>query len=107
MSTITNNLSSDWYAEDRIVFSGTVSGLPTGADPTDYTLSFEITRSGTILDTMTDTLDASGNYSIDHSLDAGVTGGSYVTVHIKLTWSTHTDYVGSFNKFVRTKPSTS
>jgi hypothetical protein len=104
MASITNNLKNKWYAGDKIVFSGTVSNLPSGADPTDYTISFELTRNDIILDTMTDVLDASANYSISHELAATVTGGTNVTVHVKLTWDTDSDYVDSFERAIFSRP---
>jgi hypothetical protein len=94
---------SAWFESDTVAWTGTVSGLPTGADPTDYTIKFDVTRDGVILQTLSATLNSSAAYSISDTLGAGVTAGM-VQVYASLWWDSSSDYYAYFDKLIEPRP---
>ena len=98
--SVTNNLNDPWEAGETVLFSGTISNLPSGADPTDYTVTFKIKVDGTLKDTIDPVaLNASSQYAVSHTLDAALTGNSDATIYMYLVWdTTKRNYLGSFEK---------
>jgi hypothetical protein len=92
---------SAWFEGDTVAWTGTVSGLPTGADPTDYTIKFDVTRDGVILQTLSAALNSSAAYSISGTLSA--TAGM-VQVYASLWWNSSSDYYAYFDKLVESRP---
>ena len=104
---ITNDLQDPWEVGETVLFGGTINDLPTGADPTDYTVSFKIWQSGSLVDTMTDTLDSSSNYEINHTLDSAIVAGD-IDVYMYLVWdSTKYNRLGVFTRNVKATKYTS
>jgi len=99
-----NQKLRDWYEGDSVAWTDSVSGLPTGADPTDYTVKLDITQDGVIKQTLSGAVDADSNYSISDTLT--IDAGSYL-IYVSIWWNDGTeksDYDGYFAKEVKARP---
>lgn len=104
LMSITDGLT-EWHVGDTVSWSDSVTGLDSDADPTDYTIKFDICPRGTTTAVQTidgGALDADANYSVpETTLNASVTAGEY-DIYASLWWSNDTKYKyeGYFTKEV-------